>query len=153
MDFRLDHYDLRQSYLGHLYILSIAGQLTLPIVVYYCPLLFFAFPILIVLIVRTSYSLCRALIVCPLLIVFQLQTLFCLACCTHTLLSGLRTIAHTCISSVACTPWSISSLNCCTRLVAYFPSNLSVHSTAVPDIISLLTCLTPHLCALTLYHL
>ena len=43
MNFRLDHYDLRQSYLGHLYILSIAGQLTLTIVVYHCPLLFFCF--------------------------------------------------------------------------------------------------------------
>src|ERR1700735_629815 len=119
MDFRLDHYDLRQSYLGHLYILSIAGQLTLAIVVYHCPLLFFVLYILIVLIVRTSYSLCRALIVRPLLIVFQLQTLFCLVCSTHTLLSGHRTIARTCISSVDCTPWSFSSLNCRTRLVVY----------------------------------
>ena len=87
MDFRLDHYDLRQSYLKHLYILSIAGQLTLTIVVYYCPLLFFVLRILIVLIVRTSYSLYRAPIVCPSLIVFQLETLFCLVCRIHTLLS------------------------------------------------------------------
>src|SRR6202046_5262510 len=103
--------------IGHLYILSIAGQLTLSIVVYYCPLLFFVLRILIVLIVRTSYSLCRAPIVCPLLIVFQLHTLFCLACIAHTLLSEHRTIARRCISSVDCTPWSFSSLNCRTRSV------------------------------------
>ena len=61
--------------IGLLYILSIAGQLTLSIVVYYCPLLFFVLYILIVLITRTSYCLYRALIVRPLLIVFQLRTL------------------------------------------------------------------------------
>src|SRR6202046_487956 len=122
--------------IGHLYILSIAGQLTLSIVVYYCPLLFFVLRILIVLIVRTSYSLCRAPIVRPLLIVFQLHTLFCLACSTHTLLSGHRTIAQSCISRVSCTPWFTSSLNCCTRLVAYSLFNALVHSTAVPGIIS-----------------
>src|ERR1700733_12280294 len=109
--------------IGHLYILSIAGQLTLSIVVYYCPSCSLFFYIFIVLIVRTSYSLTRAPIVRPLLIVFQLHTLFCLACSTHTLLSGHRTIAQSCISSAACTPWSFSSLNCCTRSVAYFLSN------------------------------
>src|ERR1700691_3757358 len=105
----------------------------------YCSLLLsppvLCFPILIVLIVRTSYSLSRAPIVCPLLIVFQLQTLFCLTCSTYTLLSGHRTIARTCISSVDCTPWSFSSLNCRTRLYICF------------------TCLTSHPCALQLYLL
>src|ERR1700735_337973 len=85
------------------------------IVVYYCPPLFFVFYILIVLIVRTSYSLYRTPIVCPLLIVSNYRHSFCLVCRTHTLLSGYRTIACTCISSVACTPWFISSLNCCPR--------------------------------------
>src|ERR1700691_386130 len=141
MDFRLDHYDLRQSYLGHLYILSIAGQLTLPIVVYYCPLLFFVFPILIVLIVRTSYSLCRAPIVRPSLIVSNYRHSFCPVCRMHTLLSRHRTIAHTCISSVTCTPWSFSSLNCRTRLVV-----LSLMHTQFTQLLYqtfyLLTCLT-----------
>src|ERR1700735_914528 len=93
------------------------------IVVYYCPPLFFVFSILIVLITRTSYCLYRAPIVCPLLIVPNYRQSFCLICRTHTLLSRHRTIARTCISRVACTPWFISSLNCCTRSVAYFLSN------------------------------
>src|SRR6202167_4225642 len=109
--------------IGLLYILSIAGQLTLSIVVYYCPSTFFVFYILIVLIVRMSYSLYRAPIVCPLLIVSNYRQSFCLVCITHTLLSVHRTIARTCISSVTCTPWFTSSLNCCTRLVVYLPSN------------------------------
>ena len=113
----------------------------LSIVVYYCPLLFFVFSILIVLIVRTSYSLCRAPIVHPLLIVFQLQTLFCLTCSTYTLLSGHRTIARTCISSVDCTPWSFSSLNCHTRLVVF--SLMHTQFTQLSyQTLPLLTCLT-----------
>src|SRR3984885_11768851 len=93
------------------------------IVVYYCPPLFFVFYILIVLIVRTSYCLYRAPIVCPLLIVSNYRHSFYLICRTHTLLSGHRTIALRCISSVTCMPWFISSLNCCTRSVAYSLSN------------------------------
>ena len=54
------------------------------------------------------------------------------------LLSMCRTIARTCISSVACTPWYCSSLNCSARLVVYFSSNPLVLSTALPDIQSLL---------------
>src|ERR1700735_3581492 len=108
---------------GHLYILSIAGQLTLTIVVHYCLSLFFVFYIFIVLIVRTSYSLYKGSYCLPSTYCFGLQTLFCLACSTHMLLSGHRPLARSCISSVACTPWSISSLNCCTRLVAYSLSN------------------------------
>src|SRR6202167_1386367 len=61
---------------------------------------------------------------------------------THTLLSGHRTIARSCISSVACTPWSISSLNCCTRLVVYFLSNEISSLNCCTRRSSLLTCLT-----------
>src|ERR1700735_2431759 len=94
------------------------------IVVYYCPLPFFVFSISLLsssqgrLIVFT-----RAPIVRPLLIVSNLIHSFCVVCRTHTLLSGHRTIALRCISSVTCTPWYISSLNCCTRSVAYSLSN------------------------------
>ena len=59
-----------------------------------------------------------------------------------------RTIARTCISSVACTPWYCSSLNCSARLVVYFSFNPLVLSTALPDILSLLylldTCCVSH---------
>src|ERR1700691_2995386 len=85
------------------------------IVVYYCPSLFFVLYILIVLIIRTSYCLYRAPIVRPLLIVSDYRQVFYLVCRTHMLLSGHRTIAIRCISSVSCTPWFISSLNCCPR--------------------------------------
>ena len=129
--------------IGLLYILSISGQLTLSIVVYYCPSVFFVFCILIVLIVRTSYSLYRAPIVRPLPIVSNYRHSFCLVCRTHALLSGHRTIAHTCISSVTCTPWFISSLNCCTRSVDYSLSN---------DISSLNCCTRHYLCLLAWHH-
>src|ERR1700733_7505896 len=104
---------------------------------------------LIVLIVRTSYSLYKGSYCSPFTYCFQLQTLFCLACNTHTLLSGHRTIARSCINSVACTPWSISSLNCCTRLVVYLLSNEISSLNCCTRYSLLLTCLTPHLCALT----
>ena len=96
----------------------------LSIVVYYCPPLFFVFYILIVLIVRTSYCLYRAPIVRPLLIVSNYRHSFCLVCRTHMLLSGYKTIALRCISSVTCMPWFISSLNCCPRSVAYSLTNI-----------------------------
>jgi len=72
---------------------------------------------------------------------------------THTLLSGHRTIARSCISSVACTPWSISSLNCCTRLVVYFLSNEISSLNCCTRLYICFTCLTSHLCALQLYLL
>ena len=58
------------------------------------------------------------------------------------------TVAQTCISSVACTPWYCGSLNCSARLVVYFSFNSLVLSTALPDILSLLylldTCCVSH---------
>src|ERR1700733_4342899 len=95
----------------------------LSIVVYYCPHLFFVFlypycPYCKDFLFSLQGSYCPPSTYC-----FQLQTLFCLVCRTHALLSGHRTIALRCISSVTCTPWFISSLNCCTRSVAYSLSN------------------------------
>ena len=77
--------------------------------------------------------------------------------CVDTLLSPViycpmcRTIAQTCISSVACTPWYCSSLNCSARLVVYFSSNLLVLSTALPDVLSLLYLLDT--CCVSYTHL
>src|ERR1700677_1601318 len=76
------------------------------IVVCHCSLLFLAFFILIVLVVRTLYSLCRAPIVCPLVIVSNYSHSFCAVCRTTLYCSMCRTIDPTCISSILCTPGS-----------------------------------------------
>ena len=111
---------------------------------YHYTLDFIVLHILIVLIVRTSYCLTRT---------FLLSTLSCCSVCRYSLFPVVycpmcRTIAWTCISSVACTPWYCSSLNCSARLVAYFSFNPLVLSTALPNILSLLylldTCCVSH---------
>src|ERR1700677_636137 len=106
----------------------------LTIVVYHCSLLFLVFLILIVLVVRTLYSLCRAPIVRPLVIVSNCSHSFCAVCSTTLYRSMCRTIDPTCISSILCTPWFTSSLNC------------------VPDITPCLLCLTQTF-ALSILHL
>src|ERR1700677_2329151 len=113
----------------------------LTIVVYHCSLLFLAFLILIVLIVRTLYSLFRAPIVCPLAIVSNCSHSFCAVCSTTLYCSMCRTIDQTCISSILCTPWFTSSLKLCSRLVV-----VSLNDTSSLKLRSryhtLLTCLT-----------
>src|ERR1700733_710998 len=152
MDFRLDHYDLRQSYRTPVYLIY-----SRTINALYCSLLlsllFFVFlylycPYCEDVLFSYKGSYCSPFTYC----VPTTYTL-CLACSTHTLLSGHRTIAQSCISSTACTPWSISSLNCCTRSVVYFLSNLISSLNCCTRHYLCFTCLTSHPCALQLNHL
>src|ERR1700677_4766716 len=106
----------------------------LTIVVYHCSLLFLVFLILIVLVVRTLYSLCRAPIVRPLVIVSNYSHSFCAVCRTTLYCSMCRTIDPTCISSILCTPWFTSSLNCVPDIhnPAYLLDSKTLHSYTPP---------------------
>ena len=107
---RLDPYDLGQSYLSPIYLIYSSTITVITVVTIVLKTSLFS-PILIVLIVRMSYCLSwtfplSMLPHCTECRYFLFPVIYCAIC---------RTIVWTCISSVACTPWYCSSLNCSAR--------------------------------------
>ena len=111
------------------------------IVVYHCSLLFLAFFILIVLVVRTPYSLYRAPIVRPFGYCFQLQSILLSCMQNNVLLFCVQNNRSSMYKQYTLYPLVHQFSQLCSRLVVVSLNDTSSLN-CIPDIHSSLLCLT-----------